>query len=1100
MIILLPSTLNAGVQLDKTNVTMKVGENFRLNASFQYANEFMFEISSSSGENVIRLLRSLRYCDVYAISQGTATIKCTEMNLMTYTATCKITVSGYLAGYKFTEKTAEGVDMWFVVNEDENSCSVRYDAINKSTTGTVTIPEYAKGLKVTGINVNAFEDCINLTDVIIPQSVEIIRDGAFSGCTSLTSITFPSTLTSIGEQCFMGCKALESISGFNNVEYVGKNAFYDTSWYNNLLDGVVYIGKVFYKYKGSIPKESTLEIAEGIVMITEGAISHYGATCDLIIPKSVTTIGYSKYGCLNARIRSISVDPKNPVYDSRDGCHAIIEKNTNTILEASNSTTEIPQSVKTIWNKAFSDYRGQSITIPDNVEKICNGAFYDSYLHTIKIGSGVKDMDDNPFQDSRYLDTILVSPYNNYYDSRNNCNAIIEKSSNKLITGCNKTVIPESVKTIGKYAFSTSYDEKINIVIPDNVEKIEDYAFYDVYRLESITFGKNIQELGYQIIYYRNGLKYIRMLSSLPCSISSGTFSNDVYEKVPLYVPKGALSSYIIADNWSKFKTIKEGEPPILVTAIALNSNELTLTAGDTSQLTAVLTPEEATDKTVTWSSDNEDVATVNSTGLVTAKLAGNATITCKAVDEGGVKATCKITVNALPPTAVSIPKSATVVKDSRITLTPTFSPEFATATLTWSSDDESVATVNNEGVVTGIRKGQTFINVETDNGKTASCKLTVTAPEPIEVELPISLTVNVGENYTLIPHLTPEDAETTYTWTSDDESVATVNNEGVITGMTKGQTIISVETSNGKKASCKLTVKEILVTSINLNNEALTLSIGETSQLTAEVTPEDATEKTVTWSSNNENVATVSSTGLVTANSAGNAIITCEAADESGVTSTCQITVKTPSPTKIYIPESASVEVGATITLTPTFEPANASASLTWSSDDETIATVNSEGVVTGVKKGNTFITVETDNGKYADCKVTVIALEPTDIELPRNVSLYIGGTLKLTPTITPERAETTLTWKSDDETVVTVGDDGMLTGIGEGVARVSVSTANGLTSNTCKVKVELDPDGIASVPTDGTKDTIFNLSGQRVAAPRKGIYIRGGKKVIVK
>ena len=152
-------------------------------------------------------------------------------------------------------------------------------------------------------------------------------------------------------------------------------------------------------------------------------------------------------------------------------------------------------------------------------------------------------------------------------------------------------------------------------------------------------------------------------------------------------------------------------------------------------------------------------------------------------------------------------------------------------------------------------------------------------------------------------------------------------------------------------------------------------------------------------------------------------------------------------------------------------------------------------------MKKGKTFIKVETDNGKTAYCKLTVTAAEPVSIELPKSVTVTVGGTLTLMPTITPADAETTLTWKSDDESVARVDANGVLAGVAEGLAIVTVSTSNGLTSNACKVKVEPDPSGINMVMMDEkTVVPIYSPSGQRVATPRKGINIVGGKKVIVK
>ena len=285
----------------------------------------------------------------------------------------------------------------------------------------------------------------------------------------------------------------------------------------------------------------------------------------------------------------------------------------------------------------------------------------------------------------------------------------------------------------------------------------------------------------------------------------------------------------------------------------------------------------------------------------------------------------------------------------------------------------------------------------------------------------------------------------------------------------------------------------ETSVNNITLNTTSVTMQVDDTILLQATVNPDEAKDKSITWSSDDTSVVTIDNDGKVTAIAVGTAKIWCKANDGSGVMACCKVTVDPIPPTAISIPSSMTVIIGSTITLSPTFEPANASAKLTWSSDDETIAMVNSEGVVIGLKKGQTFINVETDNGKTSYCKLTVIAPEPTTITLPEKTTLYVGETLKLAPTITPEDAETTLTWKSDDETVVRVSAEGELTGVAEGLALVSVSTANGLTSNYCKVKVEQNPDGIMPVFIENMeKDaSFFILSGQRVSVPRKGVNI---------
>lgn len=290
------------------------------------------------------------------------------------------------------------------------------------------------------------------------------------------------------------------------------------------------------------------------------------------------------------------------------------------------------------------------------------------------------------------------------------------------------------------------------------------------------------------------------------------------------------------------------------------------------------------------------------------------------------------------------------------------------------------------------------------------------------------------------------------------------------------------------------------IVTDITLNKTTLSLLTGQIETLTATVMPDNATNKSVIWSSSDDKVVTVSNTGMLTAKAPGTATITCQANNGSGVQATCEVTVTEPKPTAITLQAEATVIKGETLTLVAELTPSNAKATLTWSSDDETIAKVDANGMVTGIKKGQTFINVETDNGKTAYCKLTVTTSEPTAITLPKNATVYVGEGLTLTPTLTPEGSETTLTWTSDDEAVVRVSADGVLTGVAEGLAIVTVSTSNSLTANV-KVKVEPNPTGVTDIQAgnNGTAP-VYTLSGQRLAKPRKGLNIVGGKKIIVK
>lgn len=166
---------------------------------------------------------------------------------------------------------------------------------------------------------------------------------------------------------------------------------------------------------------------------------------------------------------------------------------------------------------------------------------------------------------------------------------------------------------------------------------------------------------------------------------------------------------------------------------------------------------------------------------------------------------------------------------------------------------------------------------------------------------------------------------------------------------------------------------KKTLVTSISLNSNSVNLLPGETEQLTASILPSNASDKTVTWASDNVNVATVESDGLVKGVGPGSATITCRAADGSGVSTTCKVNVEKIEPTSISLPSEMTVGIGETLTIPYTLEPENTSSSITWESSNTSIVTVSSSGEVTGVTEGTTTVTATTSNGKSASCKVTV-------------------------------------------------------------------------------------------------------------------------------
>lgn len=341
---------------------------------------------------------------------------------------------------------------------------------------------------------------------------------------------------------------------------------------------------------------------------------------------------------------------------------------------------------------------------------------------------------------------------------------------------------------------------------------------------------------------------------------------------------------------------------------VALNENNLTLNVGEKTTLIATVTPEEAVNKAVKWESSNEEVVTVDENGQISAIRSGEAVITVTTL-EGNYQDTCNVKVKEpvtiIPVKGIAIDNtSAEIGIGQRINILATISPENATnKNISWTSSDENVATVDGSGNIIGLAAGNTTITATTeDGGYSAQCEIVV--KETIEiisvtgVELNKTLAkINVGEELNLVPQITPENATNkNVIWTSSNEKAAIVDAEGKVVGLASGETIIKVITEDGEyTAECKVVVSKVVeiipVTGVKLNKSSAKIKIQEELNLSAKITPENATNKNVKWTSSNEKVATVDAKGKVVGLAAGKAIITVTT-EEGQFVDTCEITV----------------------------------------------------------------------------------------------------------------------------------------------------------------------------------------------------------------
>ena len=431
-------------------------------------------------------------------------------------------------------------------------------------TGTVAIPETVTynniNYIVTSIGESAFGNSISLSSVIIPNSITSIGNNSFTLCSSMTSITIPNNVTSIGEGAFNACSSLAKITvEVGNTVYDSRedcNAIIETAT-NTLIRGC----------KNTV-------IPNSVTTIGEKAWSGSGLT-SITIPDNVTSIGNGAF--INNSLAKITVESGNAVYDSREDCNAIIETATNTLI-CGCQTTIIPNSVLSIGSSAFYNCsRLTNITIPNEVIAIEEGAFFScSSMTSITIPGKVTTIGEGAFAGCSNLAKITVEVGNTVYDSREDCNAIIETATNTLICGCKNTIIPNSVTSIGNKSFYQCED-LTSIVIPNNVTSIGSFAFYLCTRLTSViipnsvidimnsafsycdgltcvTIPNSVTSIGWYAFWYCNNLQSVTSMNTTPPTCGSFVFSNA--ESCTLYVSAESASLYQIADTWKDFYNI----------------------------------------------------------------------------------------------------------------------------------------------------------------------------------------------------------------------------------------------------------------------------------------------------------------------------------------------------------------------------------------------------------------------------------------------------------------------------------------------------------------------------------------------------------------
>ena len=386
----------------------------------------------------------------------------------------------YSEDYKKLVDATALKDKYYEIDERvEEICKEAFKGCDK-------LEEIVMPKKLKKIDSEAFQGCSSLTKLTLPDSVMSIGKGAFCGCSGLTELTLPNSVRLIEVFAFEGCSGLTKLTLPDSITSIGDCAFYGCSGLTELTlpNSVKSIGESAFAYCSGLTE---LTLSNSVTSIGYSAFRGCSGLTELTLPNSVTSIGDCAFADCSG-LEKIMVESGNSRYDSRDNCNSIIDTETNTLIAGCKNSV-IPNGVTSIGDSAFGWCSELTeLVLPNSVTSIVESAFaYCSGLEKITVESG-----------------------NSRYDSRDNCNSIIETETNTLIIGCKNSIIPNSVTSIGNCAFS-----------------------------------------------YCSGLVKITSLAEIPPVCDSEVFDGVNKTNCELIVPEGAVAAYTRAEDWNEFSNIR---------------------------------------------------------------------------------------------------------------------------------------------------------------------------------------------------------------------------------------------------------------------------------------------------------------------------------------------------------------------------------------------------------------------------------------------------------------------------------------------------------------------------------------------------------------
>ena len=786
---------------------------------------------------------------------------------------------------------------------------------------------------VTKIESSSFEDCINLVSVNISDSVIKIENEAFAGCEKIESINIPDSVTEIGGSTFANCSKLSNVKLSKNLEYMGGRAFGSCEKITQIeipksLDNCGNSGYASYHGPfGACSGLKKITFEEGTTEISSGLFRGCTGLEEINIPNSVTEIESSSFeDCINL----VSVN--------------------------------IPDSVIKIGNEAFAGCKKiESINIPDSVTEIGERTFANcSNLSNVKLSKNLEYMGGRAFgscekitqiEIPKSLDNCGNSGYASYHGPFGAC------------SGLKKIIFEEGTKEISNNLFRgcTGLEE---ISIPASVIKIERYTFADCTNLKNVYFSNGVKNVENNAFTNCTSLTKVNIPDTVD-SIGNSAFSGCT-NLIEVHLPDKLKET--ASDTFSGCKKLTAINFPSTLTTIGNSAfsgceslPEAILPSGVEKIETNAFKNCKAMKKAVV----PDTVSSIGSSAFYGCEALADITLGSKLKKiESQTFYGCTVLPSiVLPYNVTTIGDSAFVncTKLTQITV-PRNTTSIASNAFSYPKKMTMYGPSDCYAQTYASGKGIKYV---TQDIHATSVSLDITEK-----------TAEHYDDFQLTATIAPLNFTDAVVWTSSNEEVATVSDTGYVEICGVGTAVITV-TAGNVKAACKITVPQ-LIDWIEFDEDEIELKAGQTYQLKPYISPSDATNKKLKYTSSDTKVAEVSASGLVTARSEGEAKIRAAATDGSDEYAVCYVTVTGKAKvTGITLDRtSAEVKRGEKLTLNVTVSPSYASnKKVVWKSANTKIATVDANGSVTAKAPGRTKITVtSSENSSYqASCTVTV-------------------------------------------------------------------------------------------------------------------------------